>query len=318
MNYGYARVSTDDQNTETQRAWLKEAGCEKIFVDDGLSGATMKRPALQRCLKVLQPGDVLMVWKMDRLARSLRDLLRILDKLKAREVQFRSLTEREINTDTPGGAFMFQIIGALAEFEGRIIAERTRAGVAAARKRGVAFGRPAKMTKAQKDHARDLLGRERKTMKEVAGIIGVDRSTLYRAMADEPDHDIGVIDLSAARARFDAHNPDGKQTTILLERGKNEPNYASVFVAYDALIAMMREHGIAAEGIKTGSWERLNRAVVCCIDSGYLPTEAKEIIRAWHEEGPADPEGRRMTIWRDGKKRTACTRQEVEALFARL
>src|ERR1700729_2383451 len=101
MKYGYARVSTEDQNAAMQHAALKRAGCSKVITDDGLSGATIKRPALHRCLKALQRGDTLTVWKLDRLARSLRDLITILDDFQKRGIQFRSLTE-EINTATPG------------------------------------------------------------------------------------------------------------------------------------------------------------------------------------------------------------------------
>jgi DNA invertase Pin-like site-specific DNA recombinase len=105
MKYGYARVSTYDQKADLQRAALKKAGCMKTFTDDGLSGATVKRPALLRCLKTLNPGDTLMVWKLDRLGRSLRDLITMLDDLKQRGVKFRSLTEH-IDTETPTGRAM--------------------------------------------------------------------------------------------------------------------------------------------------------------------------------------------------------------------
>src|SRR5215831_5474813 len=100
MKYGYARVSTDDQNPDLQLAALKNAGCKTVFKDDGLSGATIKRPALLRCLKKLEHGDTLTVWKLDRLGRSLRDLISMLDDFRERGVKFRSLTEH-IDTDTP-------------------------------------------------------------------------------------------------------------------------------------------------------------------------------------------------------------------------
>jgi hypothetical protein len=110
VKYGYARVSTDDQTPALQLAALKKAGCKTVFKDDGISGATTKRPALLRCLKKLEPGDTLIVWKLDRLGRSLRDLIRMLDELKQRGVKFRSLTEH-IDTDTPTGCAMWQMIG---------------------------------------------------------------------------------------------------------------------------------------------------------------------------------------------------------------
>src|SRR5690242_10109191 len=108
MKYGYARVSTDDQSTALQLTALKRAGCSTIFKDEGLSGATAKRPALLRCLKAMQPGDTLTVWKLDRLGRSLRDLITVLDDLRARGVKFRSLTEA-IDTTTPTGRAMWQM-----------------------------------------------------------------------------------------------------------------------------------------------------------------------------------------------------------------
>src|SRR6516165_7493999 len=140
VKYGYARVSTDDQTPALQLAALKNSGCKTIFKDAGLSGATTKRPALLRCWKKLDHGDTLIVWKLDRLGRSLRDLIAMLDDLKQRGVKFRSLTEA-IDTDTATGRAMWQMIGVLAELERSLIAERTRAGVKDAKLRGVKFGR---------------------------------------------------------------------------------------------------------------------------------------------------------------------------------
>jgi len=177
MKYGYARVSTDDQKADMQRTALKKAGCTKIFTDDGLSGATTNRPALRRCLKALKRGDTLIVWKLDRLGRSLRDLITMLDDLKQRGVKFRSLTEA-IDTDTPTGRAMWQMIGVLTS----LISERTRAGVKAAKGRGVKFGRKPKLTRQQIDHARKLIdGGQRR--EDVAALLNVDRTTLYRALA---------------------------------------------------------------------------------------------------------------------------------------
>jgi DNA invertase Pin-like site-specific DNA recombinase len=181
MKYGYARVSTDDQHADMQRTALKKAGCTKIFTDDGISGATTNRPSLRRCLKALKRGDTLIVWKLDRLGRSLRDLIGMLDDLKARGVKFRSLTEA-IDTETPTGRAMWQMIGVLAELERSLISERTRAGAAAAKTRGVKFGRKPKLTPQQVIHARKLIdsGEDRQ---QVADLFNVNRSTLYRALA---------------------------------------------------------------------------------------------------------------------------------------
>jgi DNA invertase Pin-like site-specific DNA recombinase len=181
MKYGYARVSTDDQTPALQIVALKKAGCKKVFKDEGLSGATTKRPALLRCLKKLENGDTLIVWKLDRLGRSLRDLITMLDDLKHRGVKFRSLTEA-IDTETPTGRAMWQMIGVLAELERSLISERTRAGVRAAKSRGVKFGRKLKLTRQQIDHARKMIDAgERRA--DVAAILNVDRTTLYRALA---------------------------------------------------------------------------------------------------------------------------------------
>src|SRR5260370_28177618 len=133
MKYGYARVSTEDQNPALQLAALKKAGCQRIFKDER-TGADTKRPALFRCLKALQDGDTLIVWKLDRLARSLRDLISMLDDFHQRGIHFRSLTE-EINTSTPGGKLIFHIFAALAEFERGLIIYRTPARMTPARPR---------------------------------------------------------------------------------------------------------------------------------------------------------------------------------------
>src|SRR5271156_5780690 len=155
MEYGYARVSTEDQNPAMQLAALKKDGCKTVFKDE-VTGAHVNRPALARCLKVVQTGDTLVVWKLDRLGRSLRDLITMLDDLRERGVKFRSLTEA-IDTDTPTGRAMWQMIGVLAELERSLISERTHAGVKAAQRRGVKFGRKRKLTPEQTAHARELI-----------------------------------------------------------------------------------------------------------------------------------------------------------------
>jgi DNA invertase Pin-like site-specific DNA recombinase len=160
---------------------LKRAGCKTFFKDQGLSGATTKRPALLRCLKALEDGDTLIVWKLDRLGRSLRDLIAMLDDLKERGVEFRSLTE-QIDTETPTGRAMWQMIGVLAELERSLISERTRAGVKAAQLRGVKFGCKPKLTPQQIAHARKLIDQSEDQQK-VATLFKVGRKTHYRAVA---------------------------------------------------------------------------------------------------------------------------------------
>ena len=165
-----------------QLAALKKAGCKSVFKDE-ITGAVLKRPALDRCLKTLQPGDTLIVWKLDRLGRSLRDLIHLLDGFKAQGIKFQSLTEA-IDTETPTGRAMWQMIGVLAELERSLIGERTRAGAKAAKKRGVKFGRKQTVTPDRLDHARKLI-RDGKTPTEAAKILRIGRSTLYRSLQNE-------------------------------------------------------------------------------------------------------------------------------------
>lgn len=179
MKTGYARVSTEDQNPELQLAALKKAGCRKIYTDKA-TGAHVKRRELGKCLKALKEGDVLVVWKLDRLGRSLRDLITLLDDLKARGIAFRSLTE-SIDTATPTGRAMWQMVGILAELERSLIQERTKAGRAAAQARGVKMGRKPILSAQQVDHARKL--REQgQSPGQVAQLLNVSRRTVYRAL----------------------------------------------------------------------------------------------------------------------------------------
>ena len=181
MKYGYARVSTDDQKADMQRGALKNAGCTKIFTDDGLSGTTVNRPGLRSCIRKLKRGDTLMVWKLDRLGRSLRDLITMLDDFRDRGIKFRSLTEA-IDTETPTGRAMWQMIGVLAELERSLISERTRAGAAAAKARGVKFGRKPKLTRQRINQAEKLIAAGERA-EDVAASFSVGRTTLYRALA---------------------------------------------------------------------------------------------------------------------------------------
>jgi DNA invertase Pin-like site-specific DNA recombinase len=178
MLIGYARVSTQDQNPELQLDALKQAGCEKVFTEKA-SGAQRDRPELKATLDYMRAGDTLVVWKLDRLARSLKQLIETVEALEAQGMGFRSLTEA-IDTTTSGGRLVFHIFGALAEFERSIIRERTVAGLASARARGRLGGRPRGLSSEDIAAAKALLTDPSITMEEVAKRLGVAPSTLYR------------------------------------------------------------------------------------------------------------------------------------------
>lgn len=180
MLIGYARVSTRDQNPDLQTQALKAAGCERIFIEKA-SGAQRDRPQLQAALDYMRDGagDALVVWKLDRLARSLRQLIETVEDLGARGIGFRSLTEA-IDTTTAGGRLVFNLFGSLAEFEREVIRERTQAGLDAARARGRTGGRPRSLSEEDIRQAKVLLADSEITAEQVAKRMGVSRSTLYR------------------------------------------------------------------------------------------------------------------------------------------
>jgi DNA invertase Pin-like site-specific DNA recombinase len=173
---GYVRVSTLDQNLDLQQQALTEAGCGKIFIEQ-MSGAVLNRPALGQALEYARSGDVLIVWKLDRLARSMKQLIETIEKLRLRGIGFRSLTET-IDTTTPQGVLVFHMFSALAEFERGLIRERTRAGLKAAKRMARVGGRPAKLTEDDLDVARTLLANPDITVADDR--IGVSLATLYR------------------------------------------------------------------------------------------------------------------------------------------
>jgi DNA invertase Pin-like site-specific DNA recombinase len=175
---GYARVSTSDQNLELQLDALKEAGCRRVF-EETASGANKARPQLLQALDFLRPGDTLVVWKLDRLARSVQQLIEIIEQLHKRGCGFKSLTEA-IDTTTAGGRLIFHIFGALAEFERGIIRERTLAGLDAARARGRKGGRPKLMNDESLIVAQALLRDGVLTVRDIAKQAGVSEATLYK------------------------------------------------------------------------------------------------------------------------------------------
>ena len=177
---GYARVSTLEQNADLQADALTAAGCWRVFTDH-VSGAKAERPELDRVLEQLRDGDTPVVWRLDRLGRSLRHLIDVVADLSARGAGFRSVTE-SIDTTTSGGRPIFHVFGALAEFERDLIRERTLAGLQAARRRGRAGGRPALMTKDKTTTAQRMYDQQELTVEQIARALGVSRSTIYRAL----------------------------------------------------------------------------------------------------------------------------------------
>lgn len=178
MLVGYARVSTQDQNAELQRVALKEAGCKRVF-EETASGAQRDRPQLLAALDFMRSDDTLVVWKLDRLARSLKQLMETVEAMGDRGAHFRSLTE-SIDTSTSNGRLVFHVFGALAEFERGLIRERTLAGLAVARSRGRVGGRPRALQAAKLKAARAMLTAGELTVTEVAAQVGVSPATLYR------------------------------------------------------------------------------------------------------------------------------------------
>lgn len=178
MLIGYARVSTVDQNAELQTDALSAAGCEKIYVEKA-SGAQRDRPELIGALSYMRKGDTLVVWRLDRLARSLKQLIETVEDLETKGMKFCSLTEA-IDTSTSGGKLVFQIFGALAEFERSLIRERTTAGLLAAKARGRVGGRPPALSPADIKAAKAMLSDPDITVEQVAEKMGVAPSTLYR------------------------------------------------------------------------------------------------------------------------------------------
>src|SRR5215212_7584677 len=178
MRIGYARVSTHDQTLHLQRDALKIAGCEQIFTDQ-VSGTKTERKGLSEALSHLREGDTLVVWRLDRLGRSLRHLIDTITALDERGVGFKSLQEN-IDTTTSGGKLVFHIFGALAEFEREIIRERTQAGLESARSRGRIGGRPKTLTARQVQMLRNMAADKSLTVADICKTLGISRTTFYR------------------------------------------------------------------------------------------------------------------------------------------
>ncbi|MDO4636352.1 MAG: recombinase family protein [Lautropia sp.] len=180
---GYARVSTADQSLDMQIGALKKAGCHQVFTDVA-SGAKAARPGLEKALAYLREGDTLVVWKIDRLSRSLPHLVQTVDELRERGVAFRSLTDAGIDTATRNGKLLFNLFATLAEFERDLIRERTKAGLVTAAARGRHGGRRPVVTPAKLERARKLMADKALTVREAAAAVKVGKTALYEALKD--------------------------------------------------------------------------------------------------------------------------------------
>ena len=183
MKIGYARVSTTEQNLDLQRDALNAAGCGKV-IEDTASGGKAQRAGLDRVREMLRKGDVLVVWRLDRLGRSLRHLIDLMTELEGQGIGFQSVTEA-IDTTTPGGKLVFHIFGALAEFERNLIRERTHAGLEAARARGKKGGRLKKLDDRKRALAVDLYKQKKHSIGEICRTVGITKPTLYAYVREE-------------------------------------------------------------------------------------------------------------------------------------
>jgi len=178
MLVGYARVSTHDQSLDLQKDALKKAGCEKIFTDIG-SGANFERKGLLDALNYMRIGDCLVVWKLDRLSRSLKDLITTINEINNKKMFFQSLQE-QLSTTSSAGKLVFHVFGALAEFERDVIRDRTRAGLTAARARGRLGGRPRIMDQSKIGMAKALMVDTNNSIKDICSTLSISKTTLYR------------------------------------------------------------------------------------------------------------------------------------------
>ncbi len=178
MLIGYARVSTDDQKLDLQKDALLKVGCEKIF-DDHMSGAKAERPGLTKALDMCRGGDTLVIWRLDRLGRSIKNLIELAEVLDKRGIGLMSCQE-SIDTNTSGGKLLFHMFGALAEFERNLLIERTNAGLVAARARGKTGGRPKALDANKRALAVKLYEEKNHSIKQICSIMHVGRTTLYK------------------------------------------------------------------------------------------------------------------------------------------
>jgi DNA invertase Pin-like site-specific DNA recombinase len=191
MLIGYARVSTQDQTLNLQKDALEKIGCSKIFTDT-ISGSTTERKGLDEALAYVREGDTLVVWRLDRLGRTLKHLIETITDLSQRHIGFKSLTE-SIDTTTSGGKLIFHIFGALAEFERDLIRERTQAGLLAARARGRKGGQPKALTPKQADIAQALYDDKSNAISDICKTLNISRATLYRYIQTEKKESTALV-----------------------------------------------------------------------------------------------------------------------------
>ena len=186
MKIGYARVSTDEQNLDAQLDALKKEGCEMLFFEK-VTGSKSDRAELLKALSHLRKDDTLVVWKLDRLGRTLKQLIELMDDFKVKNVHFKSIQDA-IDTSSPIGQFFFHVMGAFAELERELIRERTKAGLASARSRGRLGGRPELHNANRKEMAYEMYMKNDKTVKEIADALGMGRTTIYRYILKRSGH----------------------------------------------------------------------------------------------------------------------------------
>jgi len=219
MRIGYARVSTQDQHLVAQTDALQQAGCEKVYTDQ-LSGASRERPGLTQALETLRKGDTLVVWKLDRLGRSLPHLVELVSELKERGVGFRSLQEN-LDTTSGTGKLIFHLFASLAEFERDLIRERTMAGLAAARARGRLGGRPRVLEAKQVALARAMYQDRNNSVKDICATLRVGKTTLYRYLKAGKPAAEPVVVAEMAKPVERAEVPAGKVAKVAKKKGSS-------------------------------------------------------------------------------------------------
>ena len=277
MKIGYARVSTIDQSLDLQNDGLEKAGCKKIFTDHGVSGAKTERPGLDKALDQIRKGDTLVIWKLDRLGRSLSHLLSIIEGLKKKGAHFASIQDA-FDTSTASGKMVFSVIGAMAEYEKNLTRERTMAGLASARARGRKGGRPKQLDDGQVRVAIALAEAGELMIREICEQVGCSRSTYYRQVAPrlktavtEPlqiDQSVYVAPSAAATGKAKARTK-AKKKPKLSYVCKRQPSKGGIVHAFTGEIGPKNWRRPALCGAKPSrekSWQISEWAEVSCAE----------------------------------------------------